>query len=287
MGSSGVSTTLHRPDGPDVELPQQYSWVAPYAGGWMGFSGPDGTTTILDGQGNPVQDPWPGLSAAVTSDGSSLATVLYAGGSDVDTQLWPTGGTDPDEGYGSHVVAFDGDLQYAGFVGPETVAYNLTVSTNQGATQTPYVASWFSNDEPRELTSVVDVRGANDVTGVVSGMTEIDDVGGRYCAAVVTAETDTVVWETCEYRLGRFSPDGRYVLGVDPQSDGLGSQGVTILDAEDGEVVAELTLPDGSFMQDGTWYLVRMRPDGTVEKALDPSRQGYDDSSPWRFAVTP
>ena len=27
-------------------------------------------------------------------------------------------------------------------------------------------------------------------------------------------------------------------------------------------------------MQDGTWFLVRMRPDGTVEKALEGSRDG-------------
>lgn len=296
-----TGTTLHRPGGPDVELPQAYSWVAPYADGWMGFYGPDGTTTMLDAQGKPVQGPWQGISAAVSADGQSLATVVYAGGGNVDLQLWPTAGA-KDNTYGSNVVAFEGDLQYAGFVGPETVAYNLTVSDNQGATVTPYVTDWFSGEEPRELTSVVDVRGANDVTGVVSGMTEIDDLAGRYCSAVVDAASDEVVWETCDYRLGRFSPDGRYVLGVDPQSDGLGGQEVTMLDAEDGDVVAEFVVPDGFLqdavwesrstalvpvMQDGSWFLVRLRPDGTVEKALDPSREGYDDSSPWRFTVTP
>jgi len=296
-------TTLHRPGQPDVELPQQYSYLLPYADGVMGFYGPDGTTTIVDGSGNAVGDPWPGISGAVSSDGQSLATVLYAGGSNVDTQLWPRAGANPDEGYSSNVVAFDGDLQYAGFVGPETVAYNLTVSINQGATQKPYVASWSSNDEPRQLTSLMDVRGTNDVTGVVSGLTKVDYFKNEYCSAVVKAASDTVVWETCEYRLGRFSPDGKYVLGVDPQSDGIGTSGVTILDAENGDVVAEFETASRAFMQDaiwesrstvlapvmqdGTWFLVRMRPDGTVEKALEGSRDGYDDSSPWRFQLTP
>ncbi len=273
------------PGEPDVELPQQYSYLLPYADGVMGFYGPDGTTTIVDGSGNAVGDPWPGISGAVSSDGQSLATVLYAAGSNVDTQLWPRAGANPDEGYSSNVVAFDGDLQYAGFVGPETVAYNLTVSNNQGATQKPYVASWSSNDEPRQLTSLMDVRGTNDVTGVVSGLTKVDYFKNEYCFAVVKAASDTVVWDTCDYRLGRFSPDGKYVLGVDPQSDGIGTSGVTILDAENGDVVAEFETASRAFMQDaiwesrstvlapvmqdGTWFLVRMRPDGTVEKALE------------------
>lgn len=296
-----TGTTLHRPGGPDVVLPKDYSWVAPYADGWMGFYGPDGTTTILDAEGKPIRGPWPGISAAVSSDAQSLATVVYAGGGNVDLQLWPTAGA-KDDSYGSNVVAFEGDLQYAGFVGPETVAYNLTVQDDQGATPTPYVTDWFSGEEPRELTSVIGVRGANDVTGVVSGMTEIDDLAGRYCSAVVDAAADEVVWDTCDYRLGKFSPDGKYVLGVDPQSDGLGGQQVTMLDAENGDVVAEFVVPDRSFLQDAVWesrstvlvpvmqdgwHLVRLRPDGTVERALDGGVTGYDDSSPWRFAVTP
>lgn len=297
-----TGTTLHRLGEPDVELPEQYSYVVPYGDGWMGLSGARGTTTILDGAGRAAGEPWPGVSGAISSDGQSVATELYTTGG-VDAQLWPRAGADPNDGYGSHVVAFDGDLQYAGFVGPETIAYNLTVTGNQGATQNPYVASWFSDEEPRQLTSLLDVRGANDVTGVVSGMTKIDDLAGEFCAAVVKAEADSIVWDTCKYRLGRFSPDGRYVLGVDPLSDGAGTSGVTILDARSGAVVAEFTLPDRSFMQDaiweskstvlapvmqdGVWFLVRMRSDGTVEQALTPSRDGYDDSSPWRFQVTP
>ena len=163
-------TTLHRPGQPDVELPQQYSYLLPYADGVMGFYGPDGTTTIVDGSGNAVGDPWPGISGAVSSDGQSLATVLYAGGSNVDrssgrapvrTRTRATAATSSRSTATSSTPASSAR---------ETVAYNLTVSNNQGATQKPYVASWNSNDEPRQLTSLMDVRGTNDVTGVVSGL---------------------------------------------------------------------------------------------------------------------
>lgn len=296
-------TTLHRLDGSTVELPAQYSYLLPYADGVMGLNGGEGergTTTIVDADGRTVEGPWDGLAGAISSDGQSVATVLYATGG-VDLQLRPRTGASPDEGYTSNVVALEGDLQLAGFVGPETVAYDLTVLNNRGATQKAYVTDWSS--EPRELTSVLDVRTANDVTGYVAGMSKIDDLKGEYCAAVVEAATDTVVWDTCEYRLDAFSPDGRYVLAVDPQVDGLGTNTTTVLDAETGEVVREFTTPDGSWMQDtvwespttfltpvmqdGTWTLVRLRVGGTVEKALEPTRKGYDDSSPWRFQITP
>ena len=295
-----TGTTLHRLDGSQVELPRQYSYVLPYADGVMGFYGPEATTDFVGADGRLTsQGTYRGLSGAISSDGERIATWIDATGG-ADLALWPREGAGED-GYTSNVVAFEGDLQLAGFVGRETVAYNLIVPGDQGATTTPYVADWTS--EPRELTSVLFVRTANDVTGYVTGMTKIDDLKREYCAAVVEAATDSVVWETCEHRLDRFSPDGRYVLGVDPQSDGLGPSAATVLDAETGEVVAEFTLGRSGFfsdlvwesattilapvMQDGTWTMVRLRTDGTVEQALDPTTEGYEDSSLWRFQYVP
>ena len=84
---------------------------------------------------------------------------------------------------------------------------------------------------------------------------------------------------------------------------GSGSNGVTMLDAENGEVVAEFTVSGRlAYMQTAvweskstalvpvrqgdTWYLLRLRPDGSAEKALDPSHDG-GDSSPWQLQITP
>jgi len=295
-------TTLHRPDGSELELPAQYTYLLPYADGVMGFNGGEGergTTTIVDGQGNPVEGPWDGLTGAISSDGQSVATVLHATGG-VDLQLRPRAGADPDEGWTSNVVAFDGEVDLAGFVGPDSVAYDLTVFGDKGGKSTPYVTDWSS--EPRELTSVIDLRAANDVTGVVAGMSTMDFRRNEYCFAVVKAATDSVVWDTCEYRLDTFSPDGSSVIGVDPQTDGLGGSTATMLDATNGDVMREFTVPDGfindiqwesdstalaAVMQDGTWNLLRLRTDGTVEQVLDPTKNGYEDSSPWRFQITP
>lgn len=291
---------LHEPGQPDLRLPATYSAVAPYADGWVGISTADGTTAFLDAEGNPTQPPYDGATAAVSADGQWLSTVLYATGG-VDLQLWPTAGAPRNEGYTSNVVSFDGTLDLAGFVGPQTVAYNLTTTGPQGATVTPYVTDWSS--EPRELDGLLDVIGASEANGTVTGMTELDQPAGTACYAVVDVSTGERAWETCDYALGKFSADGRYVLGTDAYVDGLGGRQVAILDAKSGDVLVEFTTPDGALvqdavwesrstvlvpsLQDGGWFLVRLRPDGTVERALDGPVTGYDDSSPWRFAVTP
>ena len=44
------------------------------------------------------------------------------------------------------------------------------------------------------------------------------------------------LWQTCNWRLGQFSPDGRYLLGY-PLEDGRGPRSVALLDARNGKVV--------------------------------------------------
>ena len=38
--------------------------------------------------------------------------------------------------------------------------------------------------------------------------------------------------------------------------------------------------------QDGTWFLLRLGPDGSIERAADPV-SGSETSQPWTFEVTP
>ena len=55
--------------------------------------------------------------------------------------------------------------------------------------------------------------------------------GDGTCSAVVDGGGPRL-WETCDYGLGRLSPDGTYVVGTDPEADGYGSPTVSVLDAE-------------------------------------------------------
>ena len=63
---------------------------------------------------------------------------------------------------------------------------------------------------------------------------------GSGCFGVVdpAASTAESVWETCDYSLGAFSPDGRYVLASDPYQSGAGPPRCRVLDARTGDLVA-------------------------------------------------
>jgi len=89
---------------------------------------------------------------------------------------------------------------------------------------------------------------------------------------------------------------------VDEYQDGIGGSQVAILDAADGTVLADYTTRDLGFtsdpvweldstvllptFQDGSWYLLRLGPDGVVEQALDPV-PGDEMEQSWSFALRP
>ena len=289
-----TGSVVHPPGRDAADLGRDFHQVTPYAGGWAGidlagetttFVGPDGTEDLT----------FSGASLAVSADGETMATVLNATGG-LDIGLRPSAGEGPD-GYLSSVVALQGRVELAGFLGPEKVAYNLTTPDGETRPETTDFAT-----ESVRLRGLLSVRSANEATGVVSGMTSVDELEPGSCSAVVRATTGEQLWETCDFTLDRFSPDGRYVIGLDAYLDGIGGSTVAILDASEGDVLAEFTTRDLGFtgpaawesdgtvlvstFQDGTWYLLRLRPDGTVEQALDPV-DGDEMRRPWNLAVTP
>ena len=93
------------------------------------------------------------------------------------------------------------------------------------------------------------------------------------------------MWETCDFQLGAFSPDGKYVVGLAPYFDGNGSPSVAMLDATTGEPVVDFvsgrTAGSAAQVADVVWedattlvatvtqgadqYVVRATIDGRVE----------------------
>jgi len=285
---------LHQPDGTTVDLGRAYGEITPYAAGWLVAS--RGTTHVLDADG-VVQESFPGQGVGVSS-----------GGDWVVSQLEATGGTDlqlraaaVDETPLSATVSNGGTVRVVGFAGDQQVAYTETVETPEGAETGIFVTDFLR--EPRRLDGLISARGANDASGVVAGMTSYDELEPGSCSAVVRAATGQQLWETCDFTLDRFSPDGRYVLGIDAYLDGIGGSTVVILDALDGTVLAEYTTRNVGFTgtavwetdstvlvstyQDDTWYLLRLGPDGAVEQALDPVAGGDEMGNPWRFTARP
>ena len=271
-------TVLHQPDGTTTDLGKAYQQFTPYDGGWAVADIAEGTTSFLDGDGH-VRQTFPGQSLAVSADGKSMATVLTASAGDQDIHLYPVAGAGPG-GPLSSVVSFDGTVDLAGFTGTQEIAYTLT--TPDGKTGA-WITDWAQ--DPRRLPGLIDVKAANEATGMVTGLTSLDEREPGSCSAVVAVATGSTRWETCDYTLEAFSPDGRYVIGTDDYADGIGGNTVAILDAADGTVLVEYTTRDLGFTgssvwessatvlfttyQDGQWYALRAGLDGTLTQALD------------------
>jgi hypothetical protein len=298
-------TVLHQPDGTTTDLGKPYQQVTPYDGGWAVTDIIENTTSFLDADGN-VRRTFPGSSLVVAADGEAFATVLEATGG-LDVGLYPAAGVGPG-GYLSSVVSFDGTVDLAGFTrregpaqgapGAQEVAYNLR-SAN-GRSSGVWLTDW--EQEPRRLPGLLNVRATSQVNGLVSGLTSIDELEPGSCSAVVVAATGQHRWETCDYTLESFSPDGRYVIGTDAYADGIGGRTVAILDATDGTVIVDYTTADFGFTgssvwessstvltttyQDGRWYALRLGLDGTMAQVLDPVR-APDVNNPWGWGLRP
>jgi hypothetical protein len=288
-------TVLHQPDGTTTDLGKRYSEVTPYDGGWAAADFAEGTTSFLDGEGR-VRETFPGHSLAVSADGASMATVLTASAGDQDIHLYPVAGAGPG-GPLSSVVSFDGTVDLAGFTDTQEIAYTLTGARGQTGA---WITDWAQ--DPRRLEGLLNVRAANEANGVVSGMTSIDELKPGSCSAVVVAATGQHRWETCDYTLEAFSPDGRYVIGTDAYADGIGGRTVAILDVTDGTVLVEYSTGDLGFTgssvwetsstalvttyQDRQWYALRLGLDGKITQALDPVRAA-DIDNPWGWGLQP
>ena len=108
------------------------------------------------------------------------------------------------------------------------------------------------------------------------------------CFGVVDSTSLTEKWDTCDYKLGAFSPDGHYVLATSPSTDGMGPRDLEVLDAGTGDLVASFTPDKNSqlFMVGVTWEtadtflanayegtsgsVIRMGVDGSLEDAVAP-----------------
>ncbi|MGH3307617.1 MAG: hypothetical protein ACRDOX_07980 [Nocardioides sp.] len=288
-------TVLHQPDGTTTDLGKAYQEVTPYDGGWAVVDVAEGTMSFLNADGE-VRETVQGQSMAVSVDGESLARAMTAVAGNQDIGLYPVAGIGPN-GYLSSVVSFDGTVDLAGFTGPQEVAYTLTGMNGRSAA---WLTDW--EQEPRPLPSLLNVEATSQATGVVSGLTSLDEFEPGSCSAVVAVANGQTGWETCDYTLEAFSPDGRYVIGTEDYHDGIGGDTVAILDATDGTVLVEYTTRGVGFTgssewesnatvlvttyQDGQWYALRLGLDGTVTQALDPVRAG-DVDNPWVWGLRP
>lgn len=175
-----------------------------------------------------------------------------------------------------------------GILGPDSVVYET--ETAQGPTGV-FLAD---SDGTTRVLPYVSALAADPVNGLISVQTRVRDAGG--CFGVVEAATLTTAWETCDYKLGTFSPDGRFVMATSAQSDGLGPTSLSVLDARTGDLVAEFASAGRKIVtlirpaweaadtivatasEGNVTTMVRMGIDGTLEEVVDPvAGSAYDD----------
>ena len=271
---------------PSIERPQQVSLTtdvrnatAPPATAYFGGDAvhlPNGATLPVTGTYDtlvPFRDAW--LVGGEAGDGARFAAMFD--GTATETERFAT--------VGRAAVAPDGSL--AAYVRPEdglVVTIDRT-GARDGVTLT--VPDSVQVEEPFTVTALhpcnaadacllvadlqvgdspVAVQVERDGTQRDSGFLEVGDrtVTGTVAGRVTSGESGSVCssvqppqgqgWDTCRWELGRFSPDGRFLVGSSP-ADGRGSGTVALLDARDGTLVQEFAAPDGSdvFVRQAVW----------------------------------
>ncbi|MGN6574808.1 MAG: hypothetical protein ACTHKG_03900 [Nocardioides sp.] len=272
------ATRLVTPDGA-VDLPEAYSMITPYNGGWLaiGSSQHPGKVIMLDAGMNVTHtDPAGGSALAVSRDGTHVAYVVRESKNQVMLVNAPTDGTDP---VTWQFELPDGEtLDPVGFLDDDSVVYSSDTFETMGVARTG-----------GETTPVVGLRridDASEATGLVTGLVSYGTDGG--CSGVMDPQAGQLLWKSCDYSNLRFSPDGRYVVADASYFDGPGSPTLTVLDAVTGKVVVAFKptarrtvvgVSQAAWESDdtvlayvdegGDQAMVRLRLDGSAERVTD------------------
>ncbi len=269
LSLAGSTTTVHH-DGTTDVLQGRYSDVVAYRGGWLAY-GPGAYGPVISrfNTAGAAMDQRPGTDFAVSDDGTEVAWVeegtLHVG--------LPSGHS---QGESTQKLPNGAQATAVGFVQRGAV-YSL-----DGASPSVHVTDLNGRDTV--VPGLLKSWGVSQSADLVGGETGYNP-DGTSCWQVARSG-GPVLWRTCAWALGAFSPDGRYVVGTPSNGDGLGSSKVALLEARTGKVVAVFTAPAGSFAREfrwedgrsllavvydeGRWTVLRLGVDGSVQRTLPP-----------------
>jgi hypothetical protein len=292
-----AGATLHLADGSAVALPATYASVTPYRGGFLAAESGDGDyqVTQLDSSLREVSRAAGDAGFALSEDRTEVAWSTVeeeAGGRGVLHRAIASGMGDE---VAEQTMPTDRPVSPVGFVSPEDVVY-------QTYGEQPQVRVTDLAGKDRVLDRLIAARGTSQATGLVSGQLSFSDDGSCWAVRRVTSDSD--LFETCDYSLGQFSPDGRYVVAGPAYLDGIGNSEIAVLDARTGDPVAQWQRPRDSsgfltqsvwedsthlvttWFEDGAWHLLRLDVSGAITEALEPVRADMVET-PWTFLPRP
>ncbi|HEU4336754.1 MAG TPA: hypothetical protein VFR45_05540 [Nocardioides sp.] len=271
--------------GETVQLPRLYDQLTPYVEGWIGIAFTDDVggraVQVLDPDFRVLDQAAPASGMVVSTDGSRIAW------SDYDGERWSVVDRDRDGAREERRTPLapgpqDARVRPVGFLPGDAllVARTDPVSGDESA----LVVRPDGSTSP--MPGSLGVGSASEVTGLVSVQTSFSGDGS--CWEVRDTGADGAgVWQTCDYSLLGFSPDGRYVLGFTDYLTPDGSPTLAVLDAATGERALDFELvgarrsvvgiqPEVGWEDDDTLvatlvtgdrqYVVRLGLDGTVER---------------------
>lgn len=256
------------------ELPVSYQALVPGTGdGWIAL-GPAKDEVVYLTEDFERDGFTPSGNAFVTSPDRDLVTWTVPLADKQTIFLRST--SDPSETMSWDLPAAP-EVEPVGILGPDAVVYE---TRSQGETTSVGIAN--PDGSTTEL-PYARALAADPVNGLISVLTE--GASGP-CFGVVEAATRQLAWQRCDYALGSFSPDGRYVMATAAEADLLSM--LYVLDARTGDPVAEFSSQGrrlvslvgpswesgdtivASAGQGDTQTLVRLGVDGTLEEVADP-----------------
>ena len=258
-------------------LPESYQALAPGTdGGWIALGPARGEVIYLSEDLEPQGSTPSGDGFATTPERDYVAWTVPAAGAQT---IFLRSSTRPEDTT-SWDFAERPSVEPVGILGPDSLVYEQT--TAQGEVTVGIARPDQTTTDLPYLQAIA----ADPVNQVFSVQTESRPSSG--CFAVVEVSTLLPAWETCDYKLGSFSPDGAHVMATNADSDGAGPSRLYVLDARTGDVVADFSSNGRSpvtllrpawesatgvvatAMEGTTQTMVRMTVDGTLEEVTDP-----------------
>jgi hypothetical protein len=258
--------------------------------------GSDDPTVVVSTAGE-TYGPFPGRAPAVNEDRTSVAWVADDGA----VVAWDTGSTEPvtlgtPPGRPEELVALTG-----GPCSDACVAYGN--GSRPGSWEPLAWAVATGDQEPLDLSGLVVVTAVHDRT--VAGYVSIADVGADPGTCTEVRVDGRTTAESCEVTYDAFAPGGGALRTSNAAKDGIGDGLVGFAQADGSPALAlvgwegaetfysEAVWEDSSHVlltayswDTGTWSVVRLGLDGSLEYAVPP-REAQDMDFPFALPVVP
>lgn len=231
------NATFHTSHGRDVTFPESVQHPASSGDGGAGQLLADEPAVVFS-EGGSV----PGYGPAVSADGNLLARTYYE---DTVSGLVVTPAEEPASGGASlhEEIPAGQRIEPVGFLGDDDLVSNVyDDGMPSGARRDRF------DGEPTTPWDVDTVGAVSEAAQLVAGRTSASDDGS--CWAVLPADGGRPLWETCDYSLDHFNPDGGLLLAGPAYRSGAGDTVIGVLDARTGDVVHEFETPRDGFVVD-------------------------------------